>query len=139
VLLNEVSQISLAARNLIVTRLAQNVQGLALKCYLECNPPVTTQWCHRLFIERREATAPYKPLQNPDAYAHLQMNPRDNEVNLPNAYLTELQALPARERLRFWEGKFGDIGENVLWTFELLETHRVKERPADLREPWSLS
>jgi phage terminase large subunit len=42
VLLNEVSQISLAARNLIVTRLAQSVDGLALKCYLDCNPPVRT-------------------------------------------------------------------------------------------------
>jgi hypothetical protein len=47
VLLNEVSQISLAARNLIVTRLAQNVEGLALKCYYDCNPPVSTHWYHR--------------------------------------------------------------------------------------------
>ena len=69
VLLNEVSQISLAARNLIVTRLAQNVEGLALKCYLDCNPPVTTHWCHRLFIEKREGTPPYAPLKNPEAYA----------------------------------------------------------------------
>ena len=60
------------------------------------------------------------------------MNPRDNEANLPQAYLAELQALPARERLRFWEGRFGDIGENALWTFEGIETYRVQKRP-DLR------
>lgn len=58
VLLNEVSQISLAARNLIVTRLAQNIEGLALKCYLDCDPPVSTHWCHRLFLEKREGCRP---------------------------------------------------------------------------------
>jgi hypothetical protein len=104
VLLNEVSQISLAARNLIVTRLAQKVEDLALKCYLDCNPPVRTHWTHRLFIEKREATAPYAPLKNPDAYAAIQMNPADNAANLPATYLAELQALPARERMRFWLG-----------------------------------
>ena len=60
------------------------------------------------------------------------MNPADNVANLPASYLVELQALPARERLRFWEGKFGAIGENALWDFELLETYRVQKRP-DLR------
>src|SRR5262245_22175087 len=109
VLLNEVSQISLAARNLIVTRLAQNIEGLALKCYLDCNPPIRTHWCHRLFIEKREAQPPYGQLQDPTDYAALQMNPKDNAQNLPDVYLKQLQALPARERLRFWEGKFGDV------------------------------
>ena len=132
VLLNEVSQISLAARNLIVTRLAQNIEGLALKCYLDCNPPTRAHWCHRLFLEKREAMPPNAPLKNPEAYNHIQMNQRDNEANLPATYLAELQALPARERLRFWEGRFGDIGENALWTFELIENHRVTTRP-DLR------
>jgi hypothetical protein len=71
---------------------------LALKCYFDCNPPVRTHWCHRLFIEKREATLPYGPLPNPDDYAAIQMNPRDNQVNLPAAYLVQLQALPAREK-----------------------------------------
>jgi predicted phage terminase large subunit-like protein len=132
VFLNEVSQISLAARNLIVTRLAQKVDGLALKCYCDCNPPVSTHWCHRLFLERREATQPYGSLKNAEAYAHIQMNPADNAANLPATYLAELQALPARERMRFWEGRFGDVGENALWTFEGIETYRKTVRP-DLR------
>ena len=129
--LNEVSQISLQARNTVITRLAQNV-GLKLLAAYDCNPPVSTHWIHRLWLERREATAPYKPLANPEAYAHLQLNPLDNKQNLPATYLQELQALPARERLRFWEGRFGDVGENSLWSFELIETYRVSSRP-DLR------
>jgi predicted phage terminase large subunit-like protein len=131
IFLNECSQIGLTARNLVITRLAQNC-GLSLKAYLDCNPPVTTHWTHRLFIEKREAIAPYAPLKNPEAYAAIQMNPSHNVENLPASYLVELQALPARERLRFYEGKFGSVGENALWTFELIENHRVQKRP-DLR------
>lgn len=131
-LLNECSQIGLAARNTLITRLAQNV-GLKLLAAYDCNPPVSTHWCHRLFIEKREAAQPHKPLRNPDAYAQLQMNPIHNREHLPASYLEELQALPARERLRFWDGKFGDIGENALWSFELIETHRVKSAPVALQ------
>ena len=112
IFLNECSQIGLSARNLIVTHLAQNC-GLALKAYYDENPPVTTHWTHRLFVEKREATPPYGKLRNPDGYTSLQMNPAHNAENLPTTYLAELQALPARERLRFWEGKFGD-GKRVV-------------------------
>src|SRR5262249_39126423 len=114
VFLNECSQIGLSARNLVVTRLAQNC-GLAQKCYYDENPPVSTHWTHRLFIEKRSAVPPYASLPNAEAYAHIAMNPIDNEANLPATYLGELQALPARERMRFWEGRFGDVGENALW------------------------
>jgi hypothetical protein len=132
IFLNECSQIGFAARNTVVTRLAQNC-GLNLKCYYDENPPVSTHWTHRLFIEKREAMPPYSSLRNGEAYAHLAMNPIDNQANLPATYLAELQALPARERMRFWEGRFGDVGENALWTFEQIETHRVTRHPDLLR------
>jgi phage terminase large subunit-like protein len=61
---------------------------------------------------------------------HLIARYRFNHVVQSN--LAELQALPARERLGFGEGKFGDVGENALWSFETLETYRVNRRP-DLR------
>jgi predicted phage terminase large subunit-like protein len=131
IFLNECSQIGLAARNTVITRLAQNV-GLKLLAAYDENPPISTHWTHRLFIEKREAAPPYGKLRNAEAYAALQMNPADNAPNLPATYLEELQALPARERLRFWEGKFGQIGENALWTFEGIETYRVTKHP-DLR------
>ena len=128
IMLNECSQISLSARNLIMTRLAQNV-GLALKCFLDCNPPISTHWSHRLFIEKREATAPYKKLRNPESFAALQMNPVHNAEHLPAEYLEQLQSLPARERARFFDGRWGDLNESALWTFDTIETHRVTKRP----------
>jgi hypothetical protein len=94
IFLNECSQIGLAARNLVVTRLAQNI-GLKLLAAYDENPPVSTHWTHRLFIEKRDASSPYAPLRNPESYAALQMNPADNAPNLPASYLEELQSLPA--------------------------------------------
>jgi predicted phage terminase large subunit-like protein len=126
------SQIGLTARNTVITRLAQNC-GLALKAYYDENPPVQTHWTHRLFIEKREGVSPsYAALKNPEAYVALAMNPRDNEAKLPATYLAELQASPARERSRLWEGRWGAVGENALWTFEAIETYRKTMRP-DLR------
>lgn len=128
VLLNECSQISFQAFSLVSTRLAQNC-GLALKLYLDQNPPMSSHWSHRLFLEKRDAMPPYKPLEHPEQYAAIHMNPADNAENLPASYLQALQKLPPRERLRFWEGRFGSADEGALWTFEGIEATRVTGHP----------
>jgi predicted phage terminase large subunit-like protein len=132
IFLNECSQIGLAARNMVLTRLAQRIEGLELKAYYDENPPMCGHWTHRLFLEKREPTPPHGFVRNAEAYAYLQLNPVDNAANLPATYLAELEALPPRERLRFLEGRFGEIGENALWNFETIETYRKTICP-DLR------
>jgi hypothetical protein len=124
IFLNEASQASLTGRNMLATRLAQNV-GLSLKFFYDMNPAYRSHWAHRLFIEHREATSPCAPLPKPEAYASLLMNPSHNTANLPAEYLEELQRLPARERLRFWEGRWGDNTEHALWSIEGIEALRV--------------
>lgn len=132
IFVNEASQVSLTARNMLATRLAQS-SGLALKFYLDMNPSHRQHWAHKLFVEHRQAVPPYAPLPNPDAYAALLMNPADNAANLPATYLNELQALPPRERLRFWEGRWGDNSEHALWSFETIEAGRVTAAPEGLQ------
>lgn len=83
----------------------------------------------QVVLEKRDATPPYKPLENPEQYAAIHMNPADNAENLPASYLQALQRLPPRERLRFWEGRFGSADEGALWTFESIETTRVTGHP----------
>ena len=129
VFLNEASQLSYQHYTLISTRLAQNC-GLALKLYMDMNPPMRTHFAHRLFIEKREPFPPYKMLTDAEQYASILMNPADNAANLQPEYLAALQKLPPRERLRFWEGRFGSADESALWTFETLEANRVTEHPA---------
>jgi phage terminase large subunit-like protein len=126
--LNECSQIGFPARELVRTRLAQNV-GLKLKLYYDENPPIKTHWTHRLFIEKRSPEPPYKALERPEDYASLLLNPRDNADNLPQAYLNELQSLSPRAKMRFWEGMFGDASEGALWSYEVIERNRVTKHP----------
>lgn len=127
--LNECSQISSQSREMVLTRLAQNVPGLALKAYYDCNPPPQTHWTYRLFVKKRGTEPPYKPLPNPDDYVSFQMNPRDNSENLSPVYLQTLQNLSERQRRRFWEGEWGGELENALWTNEIIGMHRVKSHP----------
>jgi len=122
--LNECSQIPWASRNMAVTRLAQNVPGLRLRAYYDCNPPGSAHWTYRLFTEKRDPDRK-TPVANPMNYAALLMNPIDNEANLPAQTLQELQNLPDAQRRRFWLGQFADATEFALWTPELLDQQRI--------------
>lgn len=122
--LNECSQIPWASRVTAVTRLAQKVEGLRLKAYYDCNPPSEGHWTHRLFITKRSPDTKL-PIRDPDSYASCQINPADNKENLPPEFLKELEALPARQRARFYLGQWGSAAESALWTLELIEQSRL--------------
>lgn len=121
--LNECSQLSYSARNMAITRLAQN-SGLALKAYYDANPPTVGHWTYRLFEQGVEPTSG-KALADPDLYASMRINPADNQRNLPPAYLKTLEALPAKERRRFLEGEYLSQVDNALWTLDAIK--RVSE------------
>ena len=88
--LNECSQIPQTSRDLAVTRLAQSctqtVGGqtapLQPRMYYDCNPPSKGHWTYRLFVEKRDPETKL-PLQRPADYDYFQINPVDNEQNLP--------------------------------------------------------
>lgn len=123
--LNEASQISYSARNMALTRLAQN-SGLVLREYVDCNPPSVGHWTYRLWFSKVEPKSGMA-LTHPDRYATMQLNPRDNMKNLGADYIETLEGLPAKERLRFLEGEFLSSVENALWTHEMLDHCRIAE------------
>lgn len=123
VLLNECSQISWDARNIVTTRLAEN-SGLRLKAYYDCNPPSMGHWTYRAFEQKLDPER-RSGLPNPEDYTSLRMNPTDNEANLPPAYLKQLENLPDRMRQRFLLGKFADESEDALWSVTLCDKRRV--------------
>ena len=131
IFLNECSQIPLASREIVRTRLAQKTK-LKLKMFYDENPPLASHWTHRLWLEKRSPESPYDALSDPQNYKHIFINPRDNAKNLPAETLEELQTLSPRQRLRFWEGKFGDAQEGALWTLTDIERNRRKTAPDDL-------
>lgn len=124
--LNECSQIPWASRNMAMTRLAQNVPGLRLKAYYDCNPPGMAHWTYRLFMEKRDPDR-RTPVNNPENFNSVIMNPKDNEANLPASYLEELQNMSEAMRRRFLLGQFADTSESSLWTLELLDQQRITD------------
>lgn len=136
IFLNEVSQIPFASRNLAITRLAQKCsykvgnaeQFLRLLALYDCNPPPKGHWSHQIFIEKKDPDSK-RPLLSPELYGALQMNPVHNRENLAPEYLSELDNLPARMRIRFRDGIFADGGDGALWTIEGIERWREADTP----------
>lgn len=129
---NECSQIPLASRNTALTRLAQLVYDndgkiLPLRAYYDENPPTKGHWTYKEFLLKTDPET-RRSLPNPENYAYLQMNPKDNAANLNPAYLKTLEQLPPRLRKRFLEGEFGDATPNALFTEETIEKWRVVDQ-----------
>lgn len=136
IFLNEVSQIAYDTFLLMITRLAQVchykrkgvVRELRLRLFLDENPPNKGHWSYRLFIEKKEPKTG-QPIEGPEDYASLLMNPVDNLENLPASYIKALDRLPKLKRDRFFLGKFADDRANAMWTPETIERNRVTEIP----------
>ncbi|WP_173575104.1 phage terminase large subunit [Acetobacter sicerae] len=114
--MNEASQIAYGARNMLVTRLAQK-SGLALKEYIDANPPTTSHWLYQLFEQKIEPKSG-EPLPDPDNYVTMQLNPDANRENLSPEYLAQLEALPERERRRFLYGEYQAAIDGAFWNLD---------------------
>lgn len=124
--LNECSQIPYASALIARTRLAQKVEGLKQRAYYDLNPTGRTHWTNREFTEKRDPLTE-QPLADPDNYQRCNLHPKDNAANLTPEFLASLEALPEKQRKRFWDGVYVDEVEDALWTYELLERCRIGE------------
>lgn len=131
--LNECSQIPLSSRNMAVTRLAQLVheelpgrekRSLPLKMYYDENPPDKGHWTYKLFKSKQDPETK-RPLENPEDYGCVQMNPQDNAENLAGDYVKTLQGLSARLQTRFLKGEFREMAPNALFIDEIIDRWRV--------------
>ena len=127
--LNEASEIKWSAVELVKTRLAQNVEGLKQKMYVDCNPPLSSHWTNRIFVRKTDPIPPYDPLPDPENYSWIRINPSDNAANLSDEFLESLQNLSSRAKARFWAGEWGSETENALWTEESISKWRVRSYP----------
>lgn len=128
---NEASEIPYASYQVALTRLAQKVEQadkrpLTQKVYVDLNPTTRTHWTYRLWIDgvEPEEQAPV----NRALYAVLTMNPLDNTANLSADYIASLEALPERQKKRFFLGEYtGDV-EHALWRREHFKRVQRDER-----------
>jgi phage terminase large subunit-like protein len=133
--LNECSQIPKTSRDLVLTRLAQQVmqvvpgtepRPLKPRMYYDENPPSKGHWSYKLFIQKLDPDTK-EPLPHPDDYAWFKINPQDNEANISDGYLETLRGMSARFRQRFLEGEFTDDNPNALFSDSIIETWRVMD------------
>lgn len=133
--LNECSQIGYESVELVVTRLAQQVQQvvkgmeqsqLKPRVYYDCNPPGKSHWTYRVFIQKVRPDTK-EALSDPEDYASMQINPIDNTQNLADGYLASLQSLSARAKRRFLDGLFSESVTNQLFPEEHIDKWRVTD------------
>ena len=117
---------------LVITRLAQVVmtkikdqesKPLALKMYFDCNPPSKGHWTYKLFVKHVDPDSGM-PLREPYEHTYMQINPADNQANLPADYIKTLEGLSSRLQKRFLKGEFGDATPNALFADETIDKWR---------------
>ena len=137
IMLNEVSQIPRNSRNMAVTRLAQRVwqkiEGqpdteLPLRMYYDCNPPDRSHWSYRVFVAKQDPETK-QALPRPDDFRCMQVNPRDNEENLPGGYIETLEQLSGRMQRRFLLGEFRDATPGALFPESNIDQWRITDTP----------
>jgi hypothetical protein len=119
----ECSQIPYSSILVLRTRLAQPGTGLKLRAYYDLNPTTKSHWTNVEFGEKRDPISRL-PLANPQDFARMFINPKDNQANLDPSYLKSLENMPKAYRERFFEGNYVDDVEGALWTISLLESCR---------------
>ena len=114
---NECSQLSYSSIQVALTRLAEK-NSLKKKVYYDENPPSKKHWSYWLFIKKLDPIES-EPIEDPEEYASMVMNPKDNLENIDEEYLKMLSKMPEKERKRFLEGEFtNDDDGSAYYSFD---------------------
>jgi len=101
---NEISQLSYAAVTTAYSRLAMRVQGCRNLFFYDCNPGSPLHWAYKIFVLKCQFLSG-EPLEKPELYASMLLNPEDNIDNLPDDYISDiLDTLPEKQKARFKNG-----------------------------------
>jgi PBSX family phage terminase large subunit len=121
---NEASELDYAPMQVVISRLAQK-NDLKKRIWFDFNPPTKTHWSYWLFIKHLNPIDD-EPLENPNDYGYLLINPKDNLENIDEEYLKILERMPQRDRERFLEGKFSDNSDGNCY-YSFVRDKHVKE------------
>lgn len=107
IFLNEAVNISMSSRDVVLTRLAQNIEGFNNFIIYDCNPHQPTHYLYKEFYLQKDPTR-----------AKLKFLPQDNSENINKRYIENvLMKLPKDKRKRFLEGEWsylpGAVYSNV--------------------------
>jgi Terminase large subunit, T4likevirus-type, N-terminal/Terminase RNaseH-like domain len=133
ILFNECSEIAYQNVLTALTRLAQvckktDGSPLQQRAYYDLNPTGKGHWTNVLFGDKRDL-ATRQPLEDPNDYQRLFLNPMQNQANLTPEYLKSLSRMPSKQRQRFFEGRYVDEAVGALWSFEIIDGCRIDVDP----------
>ena len=98
---NEISQLSYAAVTTAYSRLAMKREGCRNLFLYDCNPGSPLHWAYKVFVRKLQFIS-NAPLEKPELYASMLLNPEDNSENLADDYINDiLDALPEKQKQRF--------------------------------------
>lgn len=135
---NELSELAYASYLKALTRLSHKAYDdegnlCPNKFFGDCNPPGKWHWSYKTFVQKINAKT-REPLNNPEQYGYLLMNPKDNIVNLPEDYLSLLENLPEDEKNRFLLGLWTEGISGGIYTKEMAQAEqegRITSVPFD--------
>ena len=110
---NECSQLSYSSVQVALTRLAEK-NSLKKKAYFDENPPSKKHWSYWLFVKKQDPVE-NEPLEDPEEYASMIINPKDNLANIDEDYIKMLSKMPEKERQRFLDGLFTDEDDGAAY------------------------
>jgi len=126
---NEISQLSYAAVTTAYSRLAMKVSGCRNLFFYDCNPGSPLHWAYRIFILKKTFLAG-EPIEKPELYASMILNPEDNKEHLPDDYISDiLDALPERQKARFRNGEWVKAEGVIYDRFDESMIIKVSELP----------
>jgi len=103
---NEISQLTYASVTTAYSRLAMRVEGCRNLFFYDCNPGSPLHWAYKVFVLKRTFLTG-EPLEKPELYASMLLNPEDNRANLPEDYISDiLDVLPEKQKARFRDGQW---------------------------------
>jgi phage terminase large subunit len=101
---NEISQLSFIAVTTAYSRLAMRVTGCKNLFFYDCNPGSPLHWAYKIFVLKKIFQTG-EPLEKPELYQSMVLNPEDNRENLPDDYISDiLDVLPEKQKARFRDG-----------------------------------
>jgi PBSX family phage terminase large subunit len=126
---NEISQLSYAAVTTAYSRLAMRIQGCRNLFYYDCNPGSPLHWAYKIFVLKRQFLSG-EPLEKPELYQSMLLNPEDNKDNLPEDYIADiLDVLPEKQKARFRDGLWVKAEGVVYDRFDETMIVKVSELP----------
>jgi hypothetical protein len=118
---NEASQIPYLTNWKVRTRLAQKIAGCQAREFADLNPTTKAHWTFKESIKLedpvRSKPGTRVPIDNPESYAHYQLNPDGNKANIDAEYIQSLARAPESMRRRFYLGEYADDDGLLVYPF----------------------